>query len=292
MDITPIGWILIPLGFLLLIARPKWLYILTILFAPFSATSILNHGSGNEASGIMPYFFFGALLLLYDAMAILSRMRIRIAKPIRKPIAYLFLFLCVCIMSLAMPLMINGKLQVMSTSNLSYQLVPVYLTHANITNTIGIIYGALLATFIARRNVDLQYFYLTLRIYLASGLFICFWGLMQFSLYSIGLPYPSSVFNNNTSGEASGFNATLELLDVKRISSVTMEPSYLAIVLVGMLPICLITVYQHTPLLGRTLDRVALIIISLTLLLTMSFNRLSWGNRHAPTLPILSEFLS
>lgn len=270
MEITPIGWILIPLGVALALVRPKWLYYLTIFFAPFSATSVLNHGSGSAASGVMPYMLLAFLLFLRELANALTRFSIRFARSIRRFVYMLLLFLGVCGASLVMPLIINGKLEVMSGPSLNYALVPLQITRTQFTNLAGLIFGILLAALVAQYNVVPEQFYRSLRVYLISGVFISVWGLMQFGLSIAGIPYPFAVFNNSASSGALGYRATLQATHIQRISSVAMEPSYLAIVLAGMIPMLLIAILYKRPILGRLSDRVALLLIGVVLVLTMS----------------------
>src|ERR1700691_4047567 len=195
MEITPIGWVLIPLGLLFFVVRPKWLYGLTIFFAPFSATAIVNSGSGDSASGFSPYLFFGFLMLLRECIGITRRMKISTPRAVRRPLELLFLFLAICIASLIMPLVINGNLYVMSSPTLDYSLVRLQYNFQIINHTLSLVFEVLIATLIAYRNLDLDHFYTSVRIYLISGIFICLWGWMQFVLYLIQIPYPAAVFN-------------------------------------------------------------------------------------------------
>jgi O-antigen ligase len=169
-----------------------------------------------------------------------------------------------------MPLIIKGRLEVMSGPTLDYTLVPLRLTWTHFASLAGLIFGILLAAVIAQYNIVSEQFYETLRIYLVSGLFISSWGLMQFILHSAAIPYPYAVFNNSASSGVWGYYAQSLAQDNQRITSVAMEPSYLAIVLVGMIPMILIAVFYGKPILGRTYDRVALFVIGLALLLTVS----------------------
>lgn len=270
MALTAIGWILIPVGVVLALARPKWLYYLTIFFSPFSATSVFNHGSGDAASGIMPYVVLGALLLSRESAVALMRFRIRMARPIRKFVAGLLLFAAVCTASLIMPVIIDGRLQVMSGSGLTDGLVPLHVTSTEFTNLAGLIFGIVLTALIAQYNIEPMQFHRTLRVYILSGVFISAWGLMQFFLHMMGFSYPYAVFNNSASSGASGYQATLQATDIQRVSSVAMEPSYLAIVLVGMIPILLIAILYKRPIWGTLSDRAGLLVIGLALFLTMS----------------------
>jgi hypothetical protein len=268
MEITPIGWVLIPLGLLFFIIRPKWLYGLTIFFAPFSATAIVNRGSGDAASGFSPYLFFGFLMLLRECFGIASRMKISAPRGVRQPIKLLFIFLAVCIASLIMPLIINGNLYVMSSPTLDYNLVRLQYNFQIVNHALSLVFEILIATLIAYRNLDLDHFYTSVRIYLISGVFVCLWGWMQFVLYLIQIPYPAAVFNNNASPYTLGYSAVVDSVNIVRVSSVAIEPSFLSRVLVAMLAMCLVAVYRKVHLFGKSMDYALLLLLASTIILT------------------------
>ncbi len=269
MEITPIGWLLIPLGGMLFLASPTWLYLLAVFFAPFTATSILNRGSGDGASGIQPYMFFGALLMLRKILDLTSHMTIDIRSSIRRPLLLYLLFIVMCLISLIMPIAIDGKLEVLSNGTLNAALEPLRFGSKNITAIIALLFGFFFTVIIARHNAQPRQFHKTLQVYMISALFICFWGLMQFGFVLIHVPYPTLVFNNSASPYAQ-LGGVMSSLGIVRISSVAMEPSVLAVTLIGMLPLCIVALLRKTYILGRTLDRLTVLIITVTLILTGS----------------------
>ncbi len=270
MSVTPIGWVLIPLGLVLFVLRPRWLYALTIFFVPFSATAIINHGSGDSASGFSPYLFFGFLMLLRECLnlALARRFRFRFARPLRRPLYLLVSFALVCLASLVMPMLIAGRLQIMDRPNIDYDLVPLQYSLQTVNHALSLIFDAVVAAVIAHRSLEVKQFYSTVRIYFISGVFVCLWGWMQFACYLAGLPYPAAVFNNNASPYALGYESVLESLGVVRVSSVALEPSFLSRVLVGLLAICVVAIYRNTPIFGRRFDYLILVLVSSTIVIT------------------------
>ncbi len=270
MSITPTGLILIPLGIFALLVRPRWLYFLAVFFAPFSATSLINSGSGNTGSGFQPAMFFGGLLLLRSALGVAFRMRISIPRAVRKPLLLIFLFVAVCGISLIMPFIINGRILVMSRGELMAPIIPLYFKSSNITYLIGAVYGLLFAGYVARKNLNPKEFFRTVRIFLASGIFVSCWGLMQAILFVLHVPYPAAIFNNSASPYALGYDKSLESIAIPRVSSVALEPSVLSICLVGMLPILIAAVMGQRRIFGKYRDWLVLVLLLLTLALTTS----------------------
>ena len=270
MSVTITGLFLIPLGVVAFLARPKWLYALAIFFAPFSATSLINSGSGDAGSGFQPGMYFGGLLLLRAAIGVLFRMRVTIPRPIRKPLWLVFVFVAVCGASLMMPFIINGRILVMTHGLLTSPVEPLYFKSANITYEIGVIYGLCFAAYVARESLDPEGFMRTVRIYLASGIFISLWGIMQGALFIVHLPYPAAVFNNSASPYALGYEKELSTIAVPRVSSVALEASVLATCIVGMLPIVIAAIMGRRRIFGKFIDWTMLVLMLVTLALTTS----------------------
>lgn len=270
MSVTVTGLVLIPLGIFAFLARPSWLFALAVFFAPFSATSLINSGSGDSGSGFQPSIFFGGLLLLRSGLKVAFRMRIRIPREIRKPLLLISLFVAVCGISLIMPFIINGKIMVMSQGLLTAPIEPLHFKSTNITYLIGVMYGLFFAGYVARQSLDPKGFLRTLRIYLASGIFVSLWGLMQAVLFVVHVPYPAAVFNNSTAIYAGGYDKALESVAIPRVSSVALEPSVLSIYLVGMLPIVIAAVMGRQRIFGKYQDWLMLMLLVLILALTTS----------------------
>lgn len=270
MEITPIGWLLIPLGVILFVVYPEGLYALTIFFVPFTATSILNSGSGDTGSGIQPFMFFGLLLLLQDLGAILWRMKFRFVQSIRTPVLLYGLFLLICGASLIMPILINGKVEVPTNGSLSATVEPLLFDYGRLKIFFGLIFEFLLTISVARRNLIPRGFVRTSRIYVISGVFVCLWGLLQFVLYLAHIPYPYMIFNNSASPNAQGYKAVLDVVAMRRVSSVALEPSTLAVTLVGIIPLLIIPIANRIRLFGKHLDRFIVALLFITLVLTTS----------------------
>ncbi|MFP5228297.1 MAG: O-antigen ligase family protein [Acidobacteriota bacterium] len=270
MSITPIGWVLIPLGLVLFFLRPGWLYVLTVFFVPFSASAVISRGTGESASGFSPFLYFGFLMLLRECvtLTLTRRFQFRFARSVRKPLYLLMNFVLVCLSTLVMPMLIAGRLQIMDRPTIEYALVPLQYSLQTVNHALSLIFDAVVAAVIAHRCLDLRRFYETLRIYFISGIFVCLWGWMQFGCYLAGVAYPATIFN--TSSAKSQYEAVLESLGVVRVSSVAIEPSFLARVLVGILVIGVAAIYRRTPIFNRGFDYFILALVGSTLIITTS----------------------
>jgi O-antigen ligase len=108
-------------------------------------------------------------------------------------------------------------------------------------------------------------------VYLAAILFVAAWGVLQWLMLKLGLPYPSYIFNNSSTESAQGF-ATFLAPEVPRISSVAVEPSILAQVLLTVLPFVVFTGVLRFPVISKQFNRSLLILIIGVLLLSTSFS--------------------
>jgi hypothetical protein len=234
----------------------------------------MNHESlsKSEGSGIALYMFLGSLLLIRKGVGALIRLprtlTLRSDSGISRQTTLLFLFATACVVSMTMPLFINGRLLIADASILTDAETPLRLSPGNLTSVLVLVFCILFAVYIAHENTSPQIFAKTIRVYLASGIFISLWGLVQCVLYLLHIPYPASVFNNNASPGT--FQYLGEVGSTFRLYSVTNEPSYLATVLVSMLPIFLYAAYRKHPVFGPRRDRLAMALIFIVLLLTES----------------------
>src|ERR1700685_195005 len=167
---TVLGIILLIVGFLAFLLSRKWLYILLIISAPFSATSVLNLGDGANASGIQAWMYFGVLWLLSEMSHWLLAPDARFAISLLKRSSLLAGFVLILAASLIMPLYIQGRLLIEAPGLLDFSTTPLFFSARNITSLLYIIFGAFLAISIARRNMDEKHAVLTEKAWLAAGM--------------------------------------------------------------------------------------------------------------------------
>lgn len=270
MQITPIGLLIIPFGIVAAISFPRMLFAAILFFAPFTATAVVNVGAGQEASGVTVYVYLAILLVLRGLCESLWRLRLAIPRSISKPVMYLFLFFAVCSVSIAMPLWIDGKLEIMSPVLIDMTTTPLYFSSKNVTGLIYLFLGIYTATAVARRTLKREDFAAAIRICMWSGLFVAIWALLQLACYLVHIPYPAFLFNSSAAPAAQGFVGTLNEGSLRRLSSVAVEPSIMAASLLAILPFCLAAFTGSGRVLSRKTDKWILGIMVAALVLSTS----------------------
>lgn len=269
MEITPIGWLLLPLGLLLAVARVKWLYCLTLFLLPFTATAVINVGSGANASGVQASMYLGSLLLVRFGVGLLLRGLLPLPRSGRSGLVWLGIFLAVIAISLVMPVWINGQVQVPSPSLLDRSSHPLYLKSSNITGVLFIVFGFAYAFLITAWNRQPDMLRLTMKTFLAGSAFSAVWALLELACKVSGIPYPAFVFNTSASPSAGGYREVLEG-GVFRLSSVSVEPSIFAQFLLIALALYLPFVLGAHRVFGKALDRALFALMFVVLFLTTS----------------------
>jgi hypothetical protein len=269
MEITPIGYILLVVAPLMMMLRPKWLYNATIFFLPFTATDLINVGTGEAASGLQASMYLGALLVFRYSVKVLLRRKITLPKKGTSALAWLGLFVATTITSLIMPLWIDGRVQVPSPYLLDFTSQPLYLTSHNITGVLYLVYGFIFAFVVAVSNQNIRGFRRSIQLFMAGSAFAALWGLMEFVCKFLGIPYPAIIFNTGTGASAQGYREVLEDGSF-RLSSVAVEPSIFAQSLLIAIAIYLPYIFTQRVLFGKKIDRVLFGLLVIVLCMTTS----------------------
>lgn len=270
MELTSISAILIPLGILSFFFAPRLLYWCTVFFLPFSATAVVNFNRANGATGLQATMFFGALWMLREGAGALRKPSLWRSQQLQTSVRRLRFFMFAVVLSLIMPIYINGRLTVDCPDIACTDSGPLKFTFSHITQVLYLAYGAMLTVFIAVKNLDVRQFRRSIRIFLTSALLVSFWGFLQWYCYRVGVAYPAFIFNNNTSISAQGYVENLQDLGLTRISSVATEPSILAQYAIVALVFAIFAVVGERPVISRFWDRVTLAVSALLLLMTTS----------------------
>jgi len=175
MEITVIGFLLLPLALYWFFFRPDFLYWAMVFAIPFSATALINLEFAGAHSGVQATIIFGTLWIIREGSRLLRRSDIARFKSFRKSTWWLGAFLGVVILSLAMPALIAGRLIIECPDLDCIDSAPLSFGARHITQTVYLAYGVVLSIFIALRNSDLRRFKQTLRVFLVSSLFVSFW---------------------------------------------------------------------------------------------------------------------
>jgi hypothetical protein len=269
MEITWLGALLIPLGILLLAVAPKWLQPIAVFSIPFTATSLLNSSSGFPLS---PFQFFGTLFIARQLFSRRLSQTLRSSREDRSQL-FLILFLSVVILSMIMPLIINGRLLVSSNQISDLYEEPLQLTVHNIKYPLPVIFGVIFAICLISTNDTPEKIRSTIKVYVLAGVFVSLWGYFQFLCNSLfHIEYPYYLFNNSLIESMQGYGEQIEIGGdfYSRISSVALEPSMFSKYLLTVVPIVVVSVWLRKPLFGIARDRWALVILLGVLMLTTS----------------------
>jgi len=268
---TPLGFIIVPLGLILLLNSREWLYRCVVFSVFFSATVVLNVGSGDNASGLQVWMYFASLWLAGSLFDGLRTRKLAISGKLIVPTGILLIFLFIAMTSLFMPLYINGRLAIASPFLFENFRTPLYLTSKNFTQLTYLVFGAIIGIAVAHCNLNEQDRHRSERIFLFGAVFAALWGLLQFACNITGLLYPAFIFNNSLSKSAGGFlQAFTEIGGLKRVSSVAVEPSMLAQTLLCAVPLTFPALLGRGAVFGKIKDRLACGLLIFVLAVTTS----------------------
>jgi len=201
MEIYFLGYLIIPLAIIFFIYRPKKLYELTVFSVPFTGTALFQ--ISNEAfsiEGIRPSMFLGSLCLLRHVIFICLKRSIQIESGLTSLITPLFVSTLVAGGSLIMPLVIDGDLNVLNAHEVAIYFAkpqPLYFSFQYVTQFAYLLFGCLLAYYVAVKNNSPEKLKRSIQIYLYATLFVCCWGIFEFILFYLDISYPFFIFNSN-----------------------------------------------------------------------------------------------
>jgi hypothetical protein len=260
-----------PLGAAFYFFAPDRLYALMVFFLPFSATAVVNIGSGDSASGVQAPIFLGALWMASEFPKFLAAKDSPVRRNLRLSTRPLLWFVLVATLSLVMPLWIDGSVYIDNTELANgISTEPLVFTLRNVTQIIYLTFGVLLAILISFKNSDLRELIRSIRIFLISAIFVSIWGFLQFFCSLANVTYPAYIFNTSATGSASGYTETLEDIGIARVSSVAVEPSIFAACMLVAIVFALFAVVRKEPVISKRWDRFALGIIFGALIISTS----------------------
>lgn len=268
MQITEIGYILFLLGLYAFFFNRKFLYDLVIFFVPFSATAVINIGSGENASAIQPYMFFSSLWIFSLFLdSIIKRKQLKIDRREYKPLFYLILFSIIALLSLIMPIYIDGS----ELGNISGKLDEeeyIRFSSRNVTQYIYLLLGILFSICIYKYNKNIENYRHTIKIVYYSILFIIIWGFIEYLFKSMGIP-PIDVLNNSAHGSSQGY-LSVAADDRLRIASVAVEASVFNQVVILILPFIIWAILDKRYIINRKMDYLYLVLAFIAIVLSAS----------------------
>lgn len=223
MEITSLGYFIIPLGLILALFKNKHLLFLALFFAPFGAASILN--IEEITFGLQPSYYFALLFIIKEFVIFLAKMKIA------KPNFWLLFFVLFSIASMVLPIVFSGKIEVWYVEEGFYLLKPA--VH-NFTQLIYLLFCFLFYLFVKNffhRVADKEKFIKgMIAVQIFSLVFVSLWGLYQFTADYLSFSFPD-IFSQRIGISISH----VHLGGFLKINSTFPEPSMLAFYLVPML---------------------------------------------------------
>jgi len=272
MSLTGTGIVIILLGMYALFFNKSLLYDLTIFFVPFSATAVINFGEEGTGSAIQPFMFLGSLWLItiiFPAMLKFKR-QARIDKTELINIMLLAGFTIVALISLVMPVILNGNVMGNVTGGLGLN-APITFSARNVTQYIYLLFGVIFAIGLYIHNKNEQNYIRTLKVYSFSVLFVVAWGFVELFCYYKNIDYPAYLFNNSFNGNAEGYKFFADATsDLKRISSVGIEPSIMVQSVVVLIPFLIFGIVKKAYIINKWFDISFLILLYIFTIRTTS----------------------
>lgn len=222
MEITLIGYILIPIGLILAVVAPiRVLLYMLIFFSSFTATAIININS--PSFGLQPGYYFGLLFMLRFGVEFLLKgvdSCHRVQAVVLGPLWYFCIvaFLSIIVIPFYGPVYVHRP---------SGETVLLKLSGENFTQFVYLVYVIALTTSIALCKPTPEEMNKCLKVFIFSGLFVVFWGWMQVVMFYLKIPYPEYLFNNSVSF-SQNYEQFMAAIGLKRMNSVAPEPSMMA----------------------------------------------------------------
>ncbi|QQP92766.1 O-antigen ligase family protein (plasmid) [Skermanella sp. TT6] len=212
MSVTITGWVVILVASFLALTRPNAILPLALFFVPFSATSVINISA--VSYGLSPAVFLLIVFCGIQAVRGQFLMPIRLSGNHLTGILALVALAAYVIVDLGAGGLLGG------------------LSLFQITQSAFLLFGIGTAVLVSILIHSDKYFLMSIKALLWSGVFVSFWGMVQAVCFYSGIPYPADVFNNSISDYADMFDQ--RSLNVIRIASVAVEPSFMAFSLLGI----------------------------------------------------------
>ena len=226
MEVTSFGLIFIPVFIYFFFRSINKLFLSLVFFSQFTATSVINVTS--ITFGLQVSVFITILLFFYLFVYIFTTKGKTFY--FNRSEKLIFIAILLFFLSIIFGFSLRGF-----NSNVSF---------FNFAQFIYLLFGFLISISV--------YLYLklnpslitpSLNVYILSGLFCSFWALYQLSTMTFGFEY-SDFFNNSVSDAALKYDMTLDT-GINRITSVAVEPSFLARTLSSSLMMVITLVYLN-----------------------------------------------
>jgi hypothetical protein len=269
MEITLIGLFLIPFGIVLFLFKPDWLFYSFIFFIPFSASAVLNVQS--ITFGVTPAHYFALLWVTRRIADNLIGKAFYIHKKSKVVLGSLLLFLFVVSLSLMMPVVIVGEIEVYKSNPLMFAPVAHEFSFSNVSVFLFLVFAILMTFFVSLEVNSVDKLRRSVKVFLISAFIMSIWGFLQLFAHYAGIPYPAFLFNNSISDAIVIGPIAAAEGEAARIFSVTPEPSVFARYLLAVLPLAIILLVKKVKVFSGNFTLPCFVLVYImALLLTVS----------------------
>lgn len=232
MNISILGFIVIPFGIVCFLLKRKCLYWVSIFSAVFSGLDVVYIPSITFHL-IVPYFFL--ILLITKEIFYISITNKSFKKPSRAQL-YLTFFLVTAGLSLIMPVIINGTDSALSVEMQfdSFILKPIIFSRVNITQYLYLVFFCTVFFVLCRQMISFERILSTVKVLIWTSLLVLFTGFFHQTMLIFGKRETLRSLYAFCGGETQIHT----LLGFPRMSSISGEPSVTVIYL--LMGICLL----------------------------------------------------
>lgn len=266
------GVLLIFLCLFFFFFRPRKLYLATVFLLPFSAMAVVNFGWGGSGGqkGIAAWIFVATLWMVRTAISPKPFWRRAGWHLTRRSRTLLLLLLACGLISLLVPLILNGTAWVEYYELYSNEMIPLRLDSYRITQTGYLAFGIIFTILVAVENCDPRRLLQSVRAYIASSIFVSLWAFVQLGCLLTSREYPAYLFNNSMGTSAQFYAEQLKELNLNRISSVATEPSKLGFSMLIAFILLVVAIGLRRPILSRRWDVATLFLVLAALMISTS----------------------
>lgn len=262
MEITILGAITIILSIYAFFRNKKLLLYMMVFLSTFTAANLIHIKI--TTTPVLAFEFTGAIWLLREFIDFIKSrpkisLKIIVDRFKENKLATAFLLFILVVILGEMYLAISG-LSIQYT-DIEGEIQVIRFCKANITRafiTIFIFVNMIVLSFTIKTREEIK---TLLKVFCISSMFAVVWGLLQFITYYFGVPYPAFLFNNNMYAAQ-----CYDQIDnnIKRISSIALEPSTFAINLSCFMPFVLGTYLTLTEKIREKRYIITFVILILT----------------------------
>lgn len=234
MEITLLGAITIILSIYAFFKDKKLLLYIMVFLSTFTAANLIHITV--TTTPVLTFEFTGAMWLLRELIDFVKS-KPKITKEIiinkfkENKLATAFLIFIATIILGEVYLAVSG-ISIEYTNILKENAVLTF-SKANITMGVRTIFIFLIMIVLSFKIKTKKEVEELVKVFCISSIFAVIWGLLQFITFYLGIPYPAFLFNNNM--YAAQCYDQIEN-NIKRITSIALEPSTFAINLMAFLP--------------------------------------------------------